>query len=74
MFRRGATAFGKSMIHASAVMPLGGTEYPNYPTNNYPEAYWEDEEDYLYEFRRYCQSSQMYYNQRAAEFGAGRFS
>lgn len=54
--RRVLNAFGKSMIDASAVMPLP-CEHPYSDRNNglYPTAYFEDE-DAIYEFRKYCEA------------------
>lgn len=58
MFKKRLMRFGRSMVAASTLMPLD-FEHPSYPgDSNYPRAYYEDDEDAIYEFRKYCEEQE----------------
>lgn len=68
-FKKGFRSFGKSMAAASSVMPLP-CEHPHPQDTSYPQVYYEDE-DAIYEFRRYCQSQEWNRVQKERKYQVG---
>ncbi len=59
-FKKTLIGFGRSITASSSIMPLP-YEHPHHP-DSYPSVYYDEDEDAIYDFRKYCDAQAQEWN------------